>query len=259
MSVWIARLPPAIESPRSSLRPGISSRFFSLVSTTSSDDLLHPLAREYVAMQPRDGVACGASGGRSWPGSGAFPRSPRAPRPASRRPTPASSRSSRACSRRRRTSPLPGGSERRKASESRRDPRGRLDELIEPTLPEARDLHAAAAHVEQDPVLHGQPAHRSQEAEAGLLLAGEDAHLQAQLLAETGDEGGTVLRVAHGGGGHRGIFCAPAPSAMARKSAMASKARAMASSLRRCVASSSRTSRSEARLPARSCRWPPAW
>ncbi len=55
------------------------------------------------------------------------------------------------------------------------------------------------------------------------------------------------------------IFSAPAPWAMALKSAMASNARAIASSPSRCVSSSSRTRRNEARLPASRWRWPPAW
>ena len=73
--------------------------------------------------------------------------------------------------------------------------------MHDPPLPEARHLHAAAAHVEEGPVLHGKPPHRSQEAVSRLFLAAQDAYVEAEALLDLGHEGLAVLRVADGGGG----------------------------------------------------------
>ena len=192
--------PRPSESPRSSLRPGISARFFSLALGHELHHFLEALARQQVAVEPRHRVVAGAPVDLGQVAQGAS-RAHQAARPAPGAPPPPP-REARARDRvRRRTSPAVGGSDFRKASERRREPRGRLTAMRDPPLAEAGHLHAAAAHVEEDPVLHGKPAHRSQEAVARLLFAAQDAYVEAQALLDLGDELRAVLGVAHGGGG----------------------------------------------------------
>src|SRR5919202_3801331 len=64
-----------------------------------------------------------------------------------------------------------------------------------------RDLHAAAADVDQDAVLDGNAVDGAQEAESGLHLAADDLDVEAALAAQTRYEGVAIGGLAHGGGG----------------------------------------------------------
>ena len=143
-----------------------------------------------------------------------------------------------------------------------RDPQGperHADRPEQPPAPEAGHLQAAAAEVEEGPVVHRQAPDRPEEAVAGLLDARERADREAELAPDPPDERGTVRRVPQGRGarGHDPPHARSRARSSGSPAAPRTRARATPPGSRP-VRSSSRTSRREARLPARMCRCPPA-
>src|SRR5206468_423566 len=73
---------------------------------------------------------------------------------------------------------------------------------VEHALEEPRDLEAAAAQVEEQPVLDGDAADAAEETVARLGLALDHVDREAELVAEARHEGRPVLGVAQGRGRH---------------------------------------------------------
>ena len=124
---------------------------------------------------------------------------------------------------------------------------------------EVADLDAAAADVDDQPRIDGQPVDRTGEHVARLRVAVEDLQPDPRLRRNPGDE---LPAVAWIRGRPRSPppprSAAPALRAMARKARSASATRATAASPRRPWAANSCTSRSGNRASAMISRWPPA-
>ena len=250
-SVGMASPPPTMESPRSSLRPGISARFFSLARGHELDHVLETLPRQHVPVQ-RASPGSRASAGRPWPGCGCVPPVPTTALPGLQGRHPGLLEQARGRARsRRRTSPAVGGSDFKKASERRSEPRGRLTALVTRRCRKRVTCMLPPPTSKSTPWSTGRPPTAPRKPYRASSSPLRMRTSKSEALLDLRHEGLAVLGVAHGRRGQGEDARGPRAEGDGAEVLERLESAVLGLADRRWVASSSRTRRSEPRLLAR--------